>query len=328
MSKDKKQKVDETAAGDSLKTTPIASKSELLGMAMGYLAGMKPEDLSHFLNDTLASVGHEADMIPNGTAEKNQATIQCHGAAVKEDVEKLFEGSEVSEEFKAKAVVIFEAALSARVAVEREAIREEVEAQAQKDYDELARKVDDYLSYAVKEWVDQNRVAITSSVTTDLAKDFMEDLRKLFTEHFVEIPEEKVDVVQQMSERISELEGELNSLTEKTIAADKVATALTADKAFREVAEGLTLTDKEKFKTLVETVDFDGDVNKLKATLTTIKEQNFGDKPKAKSGLLNEGGEETVIKNGVVQNPTPADAPVLEPQMKAYVDALTRTIPQ
>lgn len=179
---------------------------------------------------------------------------------IKEDIDALLQGEELSEEFVSKATTIFEAAVMSRV----EEIAEEVEAQMQEQFelavDELkedfAAKIDDYLNYMVEEWMKENELAIESGLRSEIVEDFIGGLRNLFAEHYIDIPDEKVDVVQEMAEKVGELEEKLNEEIQKTIEYRKEINEHKKIQAVQAVCEGLTQTQVEKLKSLAESVEF------------------------------------------------------------------------
>jgi hypothetical protein len=199
---------------------------------------------------------------------------------VSEDVDALLSGSdaELSEEFKEKAQTIFEAAVKAKVAEQLDAINEA----AQADFDakleeargELAEKVDGYLNYVVEEWVKENALAIERGIRTEIAEEFMNGLKNLFVENYIDVPEEKADLVDELATKSDDLEAKLNEEFEKNVAMKKELDAIKAENALVEAVVGLTDTQAEKVKALAEGVEFET-IDQYREKLETIKESYF-----------------------------------------------------
>jgi hypothetical protein len=179
---------------------------------------------------------------------------------IQEDINALLAGENLSEEFVSKASTIFEAAVMTRV----EAIAEEVEAQLQEQFDEaleevkedFANKIDDYLNYMVEEWMKENELAIDTGLRSEIVEDFMKGLHNLFVEHYIDIPEEKVDVVEELAAKVEQLQDELNEQIDKAKEYKKELKEQLKIQAVQTACEGLTQTQAEKLKALAENVSF------------------------------------------------------------------------
>jgi hypothetical protein len=199
---------------------------------------------------------------------------------VQEDVEALLSGSdaELSEEFKEKATVVFEAAVKAKVGEQLDAIKESVEAEYEAKLEEarseLAEKVDGYLNYVVEEWVKENALAIERGLKTEIAEEFMAGLKNLFIENYIDVPEEKSDILEELATEKESLEAKLNEEFEKSVEMKKELDAFKAQQAFNESCEGLTSTQVEKFVGLSEGVEFET-IDQYREKLETIKESYF-----------------------------------------------------
>lgn len=218
---------------------------------------------------------------PKQTMQANPgATFQSYSENLdmSDDVNALLEGENLSEEFKQKATTIFEAAVMSRI----EVIAEEVEKQLVEQFEtaveeikeELAGKVDEYLNYMVNEWMEQNELAIESGLRSEITEDFMTGLKNLFTEHYIDIPEEKVEIVSEMAEKIEELEEALNEQINKGIALTKELNEQKKVEAVYEACEGLTQTQVEKLKSLAEGVEFTTE-DEFASKLETLKSSYF-----------------------------------------------------
>jgi len=197
---------------------------------------------------------------------------------MKEDIDALLSGENLSEEFVTKATTIFESAVIARAAeVIEEAEAELVvqfESALEQVKEDLAVKVDDYLNYMVEEWMKENELAIEKGLRSEITEDFINGLKDLFTEHYIDIPEEKVDIVEELAEKCNELEISLNEEMNHNIELKKALTEQMKIEAIYTACEGLTQTQVEKLKSLAESIEFttDGEFNNK---LATLKESYF-----------------------------------------------------
>ena len=195
-----------------------------------------------------------------------------------DDVNALLEGENLSEEFKQKATTIFEAAVMSRIEVIAEDVEkqlvEQFESAVEEIKEELAGKVDEYLNYMVNEWMEQNELAIENGLRSEIAEDFIGGLRNLFIEHYIDIPEDKVDVVSEMAGKVAELEDALNEQINKGIALTKELNEQKKVEAVYEACEGLTQTQVEKLKSLAEGVEFTTE-DEFATKLETLKSSYF-----------------------------------------------------
>ena len=212
---------------------------------------------------------------------------------VEDDVNALLGGEELSEEFRAKAKTIFEAAINSKVAAIREEIVREHEEKLSEEVEEikveLQERVDSYLEYVADEWFVENQLAVENGLKADMTESFLEGMKGLFEEHYVEIPEEKYDVLKSMVEKLDDMETKLNEQIEKNIALNKGLAEATADGILESVSEGLAATQKEKLASLAESVEFESD-EEYREKLETLKESYFTSKaPTTKTETLSEG---------------------------------------
>ena len=201
---------------------------------------------------------------------------------VKEDIDAILTGEELSEEFKTKASTIFEAAVSAKVI---SAVNEKIEA-FEEDYNKelneakeehkvaVTEKVDSYLNYVVEEWMKENELAVEKGIRSELVEDFMTGLKNLFQEHYIDIPEEKVDLVDDLFEKVEELEKQLDETVNHNVEIKKELSQYQKEETLREVSEDLADTEKEKLEKLSEGVDYE-DSEQYKEKLSVIKENYF-----------------------------------------------------
>jgi len=230
-------------------------------------------------------------------------------------------GQELPADQVEKLLTLFEAAVNARVQIAVTQVQEEYEASLDEQTEELVEKLDGYLEYAAKEFFTENEVAIENSLRVDLYEEFVDGLADLFRKHYVDIPEDRLDVVSSLADRVSELEERLNEKTQEAIDLEEQLLAASAQRVFNKVSEGLTTVDAEKLRSLSETVEFDGDEESLEKRISTIKEAHFGDKKTdAKPAAdINEGEIVTVQVSESAGVATAAS-----PEIQPLVDALSR----
>ena len=238
---------------------------------------------------------------------------------VKEDVNALVSGeSELSEEFKTKAATVFEAAVKSKVKAEIERLEEnyasELEESKSSMKEDMVQKVDNYLNYVVEEWVKDNELAIERGIKGEIAEDFIGGLKQLFEDHYIDIPDEKYDILEAQAKEIDELKAKVNSEVEKNVSLKKENADLTRGDIFEEVSETMADTQKEKFKGLTENVDFE-DADDYKKKLETIKESYFASEAKPAETNV----DTTSSNSGTVD---PSD---LSDTMAKYTAAITRT---
>ncbi|MDD4242772.1 MAG: hypothetical protein PHG08_00535 [Bacilli bacterium] len=194
------------------------------------------------------------------------------------DFGSLFEGTSLTEEVKTKITTIFEAALGAKVEEKTVAIQEEFQAKFEQTLDEvkieLVEKIDSFLDYAVEEWVNQNRIALENGIRNEITENFILGLKELFAENFIEVPEEKYDLIGEMETDLGDLTTKLDEQLAKNVALNSKINTLVKEAIVNEVGAGLTAIDSEKFKGLVENVEFESE-SAYKEKVVTIKENYF-----------------------------------------------------
>lgn len=239
--------------------------------------------------------------------------------AVQEDLAALFDGSELSEDFREKATVIFEAAINEKVSGVVASLEEQYEAKLTEEVaaieEALVEKIDSYLDYVVEQWVEENKLAIESGIKAEVVESFMEGLKGLFAEHYVDAPQEKLDVLAQTAAEVEELKAKLSASINENIELSKKLESAEAEKAFIEVSEGLAATQVEKLRTLAEGIEY-ADVASYKKKLGMIKESYFAAK-KVESNAQQQLNEEVA--------PAPAEK-VVDPIMNKYAAAISRSV--
>jgi hypothetical protein len=268
----------------------------------------KPDDDSHKIDATkgaksaTAPTTKPSDASPDTQLKmKKEESEEAKGEEViaeeqldlSEDINALFaDDSTISEEFKSKVATIFEARVHDRVAQ----IAEQIEADYAKQLEEavesiqqeLTEKIDDYLNYVVEQWVEENEIAIESGLRAEITEEFIAGLRNLFAEHYIDVPAEKVDLVDELAGKVEELESKLNEEIERAVELNKQLTESRKVEITRSVCEGLTETQVEKIKSLAESVEFSTE-EEYKEKLETIRENYFpSGVKKADESQLNE----------------------------------------
>ena len=271
-----------TPAGQSIVAKPV-SKSAMMATAVSAMSQMTPDQMSDVLDQVLAQIGHEADGVPDDTADRNRASVSMKGA-MKEDVLEIFGTENLSEEFKFKIETLFESAVESRVAIELGQIEEEAEAVVEQNVsesiEELIEKTDKYLSYVAEKWLEENEVAIDKTLKSEISEEFMSGLKALFAEHAIEIPEASIDVVEELTATVDGLEEKYNaSLNDNITLLERIET-LEKNAVFNEISEGLAMSQVEKLKQLTEGIEYNSDTYADKIQI--IKEQYFNKDTRAK----------------------------------------------
>lgn len=251
-----------------------------------YLGGNKPRKAtvakatSALKADIKDSLGkHPKPNLPEGYEDEEYSLIDELRAQMHDDIQALFaEDTTISEDFKIKAATIFEARVFDRVAQIEEQIEAEYGSMLEEAIDaiksDLTEKVDDYLNYVVDQWINDNEIAIESGLRSEITEDFIGGLRNLFAENYINVPEEKVDLIDELASKVEELENQLNEEIETNIEYKKALVEAVKSELTREVCEGLTATQVEKIRTLAESVEFSTE-EEYTEKLETLRENYF-----------------------------------------------------
>ena len=272
----------------------------------------KPSDASaqkaEFSDKGDVKAGHEpeGDVIAEEPAEK---VIEVDLSA---DVAALTEGENLSDGFKDKAKTIFEAAVVSRLNEELERMHEDyakaLEAEIETVKSDLAEKVDEYLTYAVEGWMKKNQLAVESGIKAEMGESVLSGLKQVFVENYIDLPDEKVDLVDGLQEQLNNMESKLNESIEENVGLSKQVGGYIKNGIVTEIAEGLSLSQKEKLVSLAEAVEFENE-DSFKAKVSTLRESYFSTKP-----------EKTTVSEDVqVEN-----APEAGSSMDAYSQAIAR----
>ena len=217
-------------------------------------------------------------MNKEGSYGEKKEALDIESIDVTDDVNALVEGEDLSEEFTSKAKTVFEAAVKSKLRSEIERIEmektQDFAEETEKFKSELTEKVDSYLDYVVKEWMQENELAIDRGLKGEIAEDFITGLKALFEEHYIDVPDEKYDILEGQAQKIEELEGKLNETIEKMTTMNKEKSTLVREQVIAKVSTDLAETEKEKFEGLVEDVEFT-DEETFTEKLNTLKESYF-----------------------------------------------------
>ena len=260
----------------------------------------------------------EADESQEVVAEEESTETEAVdlNAAIEDDVNALLSGEDLSEEFKEKAKVIFEASINAKITDIENQLNEEYEKALNEQVEEikveLTERTDAYLEYVADEWLKENALAVENGIKTEMTESFMEGMKKLFEEHYVTLPEDKYDVLENMVDKLDEMETKLNEQIEKNVALNQRLGESTAQTIFNNVAEGLAVSQKEKLQSLAESVEFESEES-YRGKIETLKESYFGQK---KTTTTTSAPQELKEEAAHVEPATGA--------MAAYLDALGR----
>ena len=274
----------------------------------------KPSDASGQKAEFSAKGDVKAGHEPEGEtiAEEEAETSSIIEVDLSADVAALTEGEDLSEEFKEKAATIFEAAVVSRLNEELERMHEDYAKVLAEEIEtvksELAEQVDEYLSYAVTKWMEDNSLAIEAGIKTEMAENILDGIKQVFVENHIDLPEEKVDLVDEMIEQLDRMEGKLNESIEENVSLHKEIGNFVKNGIVSEVSEGLTLTQREKMMSLAEAVEFDNEES-FREKVSTLRDSYFSTKPESKE---------------VTEDVEVEQSQVVTESMDAYVKALSR----
>ena len=259
-----------------------------------------------------------------GTSKKpNKATQgasapEAMAAGIKEDIDALMNGEELSEEFKQKATTIYEAAVMNRVKQEVARLEEEfkskLEEEVAKNVEGLVEQVDGYLGYVAEQWMKDNEIALDRGMKSEILESFVSGMKNLFEEHYIDVPEEHFDVLGEMENKIEELESKLNEQVATNIEMSKTISEKNRAEIVKNISEGLTSTEVEKFNNLVEELSYDG-AESFETKVKTIRESYFTTKTTT---------VKSVVTDAPVENLTEENKPKLDSTMSAYLTALNK----
>ena len=265
-----------------------------------------------------AGVAKEETEVEETSGVVEEEVVETPQYNVDEDLSALLSGEELSEEFQEKAKTIFEAAITAKVNEAVKKIEEQYEEKLVEELVEykveLTERVDSYLEYVAQEWMEENALQVEQGLKSEMTESFLSGMRGLFEEHYVSIPEEKYDVVENMVEKLDEMESKLNEQIERNISLNQRLGESVADHILADVSEGLAISQKEKLASLAEGVEFESE-EEYREKLETLKESYF-----QKSTVINEEADAPQM----ISEDATAEAPSGS-SMQAYLRALQFT---
>ena len=331
------QVAEETVEEEKIEEIQVPStKTAMIKQLFDKVNGLKKEEVSKRFKDLIDVI--EAEDIGGPSPDDAKPEDDSHAVGkkkkkmkvampeinVKEDIAALVQGEELSEEFKSKAATIFEAAVHQKVMEVSSEKIDELEKEFQDNLqeeivsfrDELTEKVDGYLNYVVEEWMKENELALESSLRSEITEEFMSGLKNLFTEHYIEVPEEKVDIVENLFDKVEELEEKLNSQIQENVKVKDELNDYRKNKILEEVCEDLADTQAEKMKSLVDGVTYEENADDFENKVKMIKESYFPNQVKQDENIEQ---EDVVSEEEVTQ-----EAPKMNNIMEAYSKAISR----
>ena len=298
------------AKGDPM---PVMSSNELEGDVVA-------EDEAPATDEVVAeeeTTEEEVVAEEETTEEEVVAEEEDYKVDVEQDVQALFEGEELSEEFQSKARTIFEAAIKEKVSEIKENLQTAYEQALVEEVasvrDELTERVDAYLEYVADEWIQENQLQVESGLKTEMTESFLEGMKSLFEEHYVTVPEDKYDVLESMVDKLDEMESKLNEQIERNVALNQRLAESNSDVILADVSEGLALSQKEKLASLASNVEFESETD-YREKLEKLKESYFPSKTSAPSAH-----SETISEGTQVDSPQQVSS-----AMEAYMQTLGR----
>ena len=280
-----------------VKSANIKTVSDIVNKGAGKADAMKSIGTEVLKQGDNPEAEESAEVVAEEpTTEETTVAEEVPTVNVEEDLAALFGGEELSEEFQNKAKTIFEAAVNSKVNDIKEEMSTEYEKTLTEHLEtvksELVERTDAYLEYVSDEWLKENAIEVEHGLKTEMTESFLEGMKSLFEDHYVSIPDDKYDVLESMVNKLDDMEGRLNEQIEKNVSLNKRLGESTADGIFREVAEGLAETQKEKLKSLAEGVEFEGE-DAYREKVVTLRESYFpkDGKPQvsSKSETISEG---------------------------------------
>ena len=306
------------------------TKAGMMKAIYDSLNGMKKAELSDSFAQIMGATLAEQDEEEEGDdEEEKEKPVESKKLSkedleidVKEDIDAIVSGEELSEDFKTKAATIFEAAVSAKVISEVNERLQSFEDEYTKELSEakeeymtnMSEKVDGYLNYVVEEWMKENELAVEKGIRSELVEDFMTGLKNLFQEHYIDIPEEKVDLVDDLFEKVEELETKLDESINTNVEVKKELAKFKKEEVLRSVSEELAETEKEKLTKLADGIDYEDD-SQYQEKLEVLKENYFPKTSDAPQTISEE------VENTETEENT--EEPV-DPSISRYVKAMKR----
>jgi len=320
---------DEEEAEESKKNVKEAvalpkTKTAMINAMLGAMKGMKKDEIASNWGKINAAFGaddEEEEDDEDKEKEESKKSVREVKKVTKEDIDvsddvkALFGDEDLTEEFKTSATTIFEAAVISKIneTLETACIDLDAEVEAEKEImaEEISTRLDDYLEYVVEEWTKDNALAVQQGIRSEITENFMQGLRQLFTENYIDIPEEKTDLVDELASKVQELETSVNEEMEKNITLSKDLNEMKKEKILKTVSESLSETQTEKLRSLSDGIEFEDDED-YQEKLETVKENYFP--------------SEEAVETGDEEPLDIDDKKEAEGSMSAYTHAISRSI--
>ena len=277
------------------------------------------EDITSRIDDDGASqkkAANSTKKIKDAKMKPSDASGKIDKPSMKEHVDAIFDGEELTEELRDKAVTIFEAAVTERVNSINEELHaeytEKLEESINETKEQMTTKLDDYLGYVVEEWLKENELAIESGIKTEISESFLNGLHELFQSHYISVPDDKEDLIEGLVEKVQELESNLNESLERNIEVRKELIESNCTTIFNDMCKGLVDTDVEKFKALSEGLEFDTE-DQYKEKLNVLRESYF-----------NRDGEVS-INEDIQENTAEEATPNISSPMEVYMNQISKS---
>lgn len=285
MKKDDEEEDDDDDMEEQISKLSKLSKTELINQ---YTKGMTKSALAKGIVEY--GTGMKNAMKMHGKDDEKKKKMKMpESVDVKKDVDALLEGEDFSDEFKTKAETIFEAAVSSRISEVKETLEEEKTQAIEEAKEDMVDKIDSYLTYVTEEWKKENQLAIERGLKGEIAEDFITGLKSLFEDHYIDVPNEKYDILEAQTKEIEELKAKVNDLMEQDKSTKNRVGELVRESLISEVSKDLAETEKEKFHSLTADVEFSGEES-FKEKLSTLKESYFPSEKKVEE-VLSEDAE-------------------------------------
>lgn len=305
------------------------TKVGMINSIVDVLSGLKKADVSSFYDaafkgdKTNPTQGSSVDPKQRSIGESS-VRITAEDIDVSEDIKAIFAGTEVSEEFISKATEVYTAAVLSKVNEQLEAVESKFDESLTEETatisEELVERVDTYLDYVVEQWMEANSVAVERGLKAEIVESFMSGLKGLFESHYIDIPDEAVDVAEELSDKVEALESAINEEIEKNVELTAKIREFEREAAFAQVSEGLTDTQVAKLQSLSEAVEFE-DVSTYSKKIATLRESYFPASGKASQLSESVSFDEEPV--GDLEEGAEKQVPV---EMAAYMSAITRGI--
>ena len=316
---------------DDPKDAPTAvkvpkTKAGMINAMMQKMNAMKTKDLMAMMhgmgkNNQVPGMNEDTDFDEEVASVRDLPKITSEDIDISEDVKAMFADDSLSEEFVDRATTVFEAAVVSKVNEQLEKISTNFEAELSEEIEnlqeELSEKLDSYLDYVVEQWMEENKLAVEQGIKAEMVENFIRGLKDLFEDHYVEIPDEKVDVVEELADKAQDLETRLDEEISRNVELRKEVERHTKKDLIESVSYDLTETQRAKFETLAEGIDFSNEESYVEK-LEVIKESYFG------------GTEDSTIEYDFDDNEPleeeASQAKPKDPSMAVYLDAISRSI--